>query len=216
MLFDIIIFAVIAAFVFVKFKSVLGNEYDKDVTQERKIKEIKIINALNELVEDAKNKSSSNDIEYIEQDAILQMDKLAKIIDKIDAKHFIEISKKVFEMMLNGYTHQNDKIISQLASKEISDRLVASIKKSKEEKIKIINILIAIDKAIIKKIDINDKSASIYVAFDSQQINYSEDENAKVINGDKGTVNKIAELWQFKKNFSDDNKQWLLVNIENC
>ena len=109
MLFDIIIFAVIAAFVFVKFKSVLGNEYDKEVKQERKTKEIKIINALNELVADIEDKVSSNGIEYIEQDAILQMDKLAKIIDKIDAKNFIEISKKVFEMMLNGYTNQNDK-----------------------------------------------------------------------------------------------------------
>ena len=216
MLFDIIIFAVIAAFVFVKFKSVLGNEYDKEVKQERKTKEIKIINALNELVADIEDKVSSNGIEYIEQDAILQMDKLAKIIDKIDAKNFIEISKKVFEMMLNGYTNQNDKIIAQLASSEISNRLIGSINKSKAEKIKIINILIAIDKAIIKKVDINDKSASIYVAFDSQQINYSQDENSKVIDGDKGIINKISELWEFKKNFADDNRQWLLVNIENC
>ena len=77
-------------------------------------------------------------------------------------------------------------------------------------------LLLDADIVLTKKIDINDKSASIYVAFDSQQINYSEDENGKVINGDKGTINKVAELWQFKKNFSDDNKQWLLVNIENC
>ncbi len=219
MIFDIILFLLIAAFVLIKLKGVLGNEYGDSVNQaenkDRKLKEIKITEAVNNIISDIGHSVSDNAPEFIDTIAIPDMKKLSEIIPNINAKNFVRISKKVFEIILVSYANKDEQMIKQLASQEISDRLINSIKKMSESGTKIVNILIKIDDVIIKKIDILEKIAVIYVFFTSQQINYSEDDKGNLISGDKEVVNKISELWHFQKELNSETTQWLLVNIEN-
>ncbi len=215
MLIDIIIFAALAIFLFIKLKGVLGNEYE-DVPNtasnenKRKIKQVDPI--IEETTIDLSEINSKN---YIDQELLGQIKEISHIFPNFNAKSFIGATKKVFEIMLNSFATKDEVSISTLASKEISSRLIKSIQESISQNIKIVNILVAIDQAIIKKIVVSNNKVNISVFFESQQINYTESVEGKILEGSKGDINKISEIWEFEKANEDANSQWKLISIVN-
>jgi hypothetical protein len=53
----------------------------------------------------------------------------------------------------------------------------------------------------------------IAVYFLSEQINFVKNDKGDIISGSTSTINKVEDVWQFKKNVTSSDPSWLLTSI---
>ena len=85
-------------------------------------------------------------------------------------------------------------------------------RKSKNKRL--VNELIAFDKADIIEAKIERKSALLTVEFYSRIITYVTDENDQVIEGSKDNPVSVIDQWTFKKALKDKSPSWQLISTQ--
>lgn len=75
------------------------------------------------------------------------------------------------------------------------------------------SIIVSIVSQKILEIKLVKNIVFIAVCFLSEQINFVKNNEGDVISGSMSTVNKVEDVWQFKKNINSSDPTWLLVSI---
>ena len=200
--FDILIFGVIAVFLILRLKNILGTKTDindQNVNNKETSKNFSNIIPL----KTNKNNSSSGDVE-----------KILKVDPKFNVDDFLFGSTTFFKMVLESFAKgEIDNIAEYLKASVLKSFKSAINERIKEKETEIIE-LISIKKNEIRSVNITKTSIKISVFFETLQIRALMNKDSKVIDGDKDNEILVKDEWVFERKINSDNPNWVLIETK--
>ena len=190
---DIIILAMIAGFIILRLrgilgrrtgheKKVLGGLFGKKVTQRNTEK--KVVNLSSSKLDDA-----------------------AK-------EQFIEGAKAAYEMIITSFAKGDKNALKPLLNKEIYQSFSDEIDHRKKENLKSELTFVGVKSAEIKNFEKKDNIYTFTVNFVSEIITCKKDKNNKVVEGSPDIIKTVNDIWKFSKNMWSSNPNWYLVETQ--
>jgi predicted lipid-binding transport protein (Tim44 family) len=187
---DIILLAMIAGFIFLRLRGILGKRTGFD------------------------GKSAPQFEEILKNVNIEKKIKSNEIFDEAAQKEFLKGAKIAYETIITDFS-DNDNVLTTskpLLSKKILDQFNnALLERNKSQHTAEITF-IGIESALIKDHKQIDKILEVTVDFVAEIITCIRDKDKKIISGDPEKVKKIYDTWIFSRNISSKNLNWQLVD----
>jgi len=186
---DIILLAMIAGFIFLRLRGILGKktEFDGKIPNQTK-KEFKKVFL--------KQKPLNNDF------------------DEEDQKFFLEGANIAYETIITDFSDSDNKLIASkpLLGKKVYDQFKEALS-DRESKGNFAEItFIGIKSAVIKTHKKIEDSLEVTVDFVSEIITCIKDKDKKIISGDAKKIKTVYDTWVFSKDTKSSNPNWLLID----
>ncbi|WP_341808330.1 Tim44/TimA family putative adaptor protein [Wolbachia endosymbiont (group E) of Neria commutata] len=203
---ELIIYALLAAFIFSRLYNSLGKSTNLSLKK------------LTSVLDVSRNREDDNVLENI-QDYIESPDENSikatyeQILKKnkdFSISHFIKGSSIAFELIIKYFNEGNLTQLKSLLDKDLYSNFAEKIKNRKEL---YESVIVSILTQKITEIKLIKNVVFISVYFLSEQINFVKDSSGNIISGSSSTINKVEDIWQFKKNINSSDLSWLLVSI---
>jgi len=188
---DIILLAMIAGFIFLRLRGILGKRTGFDGKSAPKFEEI------------LKNVNIEKQI------------KSNEIFDDVAQKEFLKGAKIAYETIITDFSDNDNKLTTSksLLSKKILDQFNNALLERDKKQHSAEITFIGVETAIIKEHKKIDKILEVTVDFVAEIITCIRDKDKKIISGDPEKVKRIYDTWVFSKNIDSKNPNWQLVNI---
>ena len=187
---DIILLAMIAGFIFLRLRGILGrrtgHEENLDQKFSRNFQAEKIL----------KEKLNTNNF------------------DEEAKADFLKGAKIAYERIITDFASGNLKNIKSLLSNKVLDQFNEAIKERKKSGYTSKTIFIGINSALIRDHKQINNILEVTVDFISEIISCVKDDNDKVISGDPEKSKKVFDTWKFSKDSRSNNPNWLLTDTQ--
>ena len=186
---DIILLAMIAGFIFLRLRGILGKKtgFDGKISTQFE-KEFKTINT--------------------------SPKPISEKFDEGAQKEFLKGAKIAYETIITDFSDSDNELIASksLLSKKIHDQFKEALleRQSKGHFAEI--TFIGIKSAVVKKHKKVENSLEVSVNFVSEIITCIKDKDKKIISGDSEKIKTVYDEWVFSKNIKSQNPNWLLVD----
>ncbi len=203
---ELIVYALLAAFIFSRLYNSLGRSTGRSTHIN--------FNKLVDILE--KNTVEESNIERYIDNTDENMTAYREILKKdkdFSIDNFIQASSKVFEMIINHFNHGNLTQLKHLVDNDLYNSFAEKI--TSRGTVDQSTVIVSIVTQKITEIKIVRNVVFISVYFLSEQINFSKNDKGEIIAGDTSTINRIEDVWQFKRNVNISDPTWLLTSIKN-
>ena len=186
---DIILLAMIAGFIFLRLRGILGRRSGfegKTATQFEKI---------------LKDVQTKNKIKPKEN------------FDDVAQKEFITGAKIAYETIITDFSDSDNKLTTSkpLLSKEIYTQFNEALKERDKRGHTAEITFIGVNSATIKDHKKEDNFLKVTVDFVSEVITCIRDKEKKIISGDPEKIKKIYDTWIFSRDTRSNNPNWQLI-----
>jgi predicted lipid-binding transport protein (Tim44 family) len=200
--FDIVIFGVIAVFLILRLKNILGTKTDIEDTNINKEQSGKKFSNVFPLKTNINNNSSN------------EVQKIVKVDPQFNVDDFLSGSEMFFKMVLESFVNGNIDNIEEYTKPSVLKSFKNAInERIKENEIEIIE-LNSIKKHEILSANITKTSIKIRVLFETLQIRALMDKDKKIIDGDKDNEILVKDEWVFERKIDTNNNNWVLIETK--
>ncbi|MDA9806117.1 Tim44/TimA family putative adaptor protein [Alphaproteobacteria bacterium] len=200
--FDIVIFGVIAVFLILRLKNILGTKTDiedPNTNKEQSGKKFSNVFPLKTNI----NNDPSNEVQ-----------KIVKVDPQFNVADFLSGSEMFFKMVLESFVNGNIDNIEEYTKPSVLKSFKDAINdRIKENEIEIIE-LNSIKKHEILSVNITKTSIKIKVLFETFQIRALMDKDKKIIDGDKDNEILVKDEWVFERKINTNNNNWVLIETK--
>ena len=186
---DIILLAMIAGFIFLRLRGILGKktEFEEDINSSfhQKTSELKPEVKLNSETFDEKAK-----------------------------KEFLKGAQIAYETIVTNFSKGKLKDIKSLLDMNVYKQFNIAIDERKSKNYSSETTFIGINSAEIKHHQQNKNMLEVTVEFVSEIISCVKDKENKIISGDPEKVKKVNDVWKFSKDSRSANLNWLLIDTQ--
>ena len=188
---DIILLAMIAGFIFLRLRGILGKRTGFEGKAPPQFEEI------------LKN---------------VQLDKNLKELQSFDEKakkEFLSGAKIAYETIITDFSDNDNKITTSkpLLSNKIFDQFNDALKERSAKGHYAEITFIGVNSAIIKEHKKNNNILQVTVDFVGEVITCIRDKEKKIISGNPEKIKKIYDTWVFSRDMKSANPNWQLVDI---
>ena len=186
---DIILLAMIAGFIFLRLRGILGKKtgFEEDI-------------------------ESSFAHEAPPSKPIVNLN--ASTFDENAKKEFVKGAKIAYETIITNFAKGTLKDIKTLLDKSVYQQFEDAIKDRQSKKHSSETTFIGISSAEVKKHEQNKNMLEVTVEFVSEIISCVKDKDDKVISGDPEKIKKVLDTWKFSKDSRSANPNWLLIDTQ--
>ena len=187
---DIILLAMIAGFIFLRLRGILGKRTGFE------------------------GKTTPQFDKILKDVAIKQASSKKEIFDDIAQKEFLNGAKIAYETIITDFSDNDNKLTTSkpLLNKEIFNQFNSALKERSERGHYAEITFIGINSATIKEHKKIDKILNVTVEFIAEVITCIKDKDKKIISGDPEKIKKIYDTWVFSRDITSANPNWQLVN----
>ena len=188
---DIILLAMIAGFIFLRLRGILGKRTGYEGKAPPQFKEV---------LKDIKSK---------------QLSKNTEKFDETSQKEFLKGARIAYETIITDFSDNDNKITTSkpLLNKEIYKQFSDALKDRSNRGHYAEITFIGINSAVIKEHKKIDKILNVTVDFIAEVITCIRDKDKKIVSGDPEKIKKIYDTWVFSRDVTSANPNWQLVNI---
>ena len=216
---DIILFAMIAAFLILRLRSVLGRHKDSSEQQNENKSETFSVkrsndNADSNVVSLPKTKSNKDGAEKeTSAKTVLETGiyKIQTASNDFDPIEFLNGAQAAFEMIVQAFAKGDTDRLKTLLNDEVYNNFLQAIRSREAEKQTLENTLIRIVNCEILEADMVNSFANITIKIASEQINVTRSRDGDVVNGDPEKVSAVTDIWTFARDTSLQNPNWMLI-----
>jgi predicted lipid-binding transport protein (Tim44 family) len=187
---DIILLAMIAGFIFLRLRGILGKRTGFDGKSVPQFEEIlKNVNT--------KKKVEPNDS-----------------FDETAQKEFLKGAKIAYETIITDFSDSDNKLTTSkpLLSKKIFDQFNSALLERNEKKYSAEITFIGVESATIKEHKKINEILEVTVDFVAEIITCIRDKDKKIISGDPEKIKKIYDTWVFSRDTTSKNPNWQLIH----
>tara|TARA_B100000674_G_scaffold411832_1_gene360003 strand:- start:382 stop:969 length:588 start_codon:yes stop_codon:yes gene_type:complete len=186
---DIILLAMIAGFIFLRLRGILGKKtgFEEDI-------------------------DSSFAHESPPTKPAINLN--ASTFDENAKKEFVEGAKIAYETIITNFAKGTLQDIGSLLDKSVYQQFEDAIKDREGKKISSETTFIGINSAEIKEHQQNKNMLEVTIEFVSEIISCAKDKDNKVISGDPEKIKKVLDTWKFSKDSRSSNPNWLLIDTQ--
>ena len=188
---DIILLAMIAGFIFLRLRGILGKRTGFEGKAPGQIQEI-----------------------------LKKVDKVAseKVNENFDIKaqnEFLKGAKIAYETIITDFSDNDNKIVASkpLLNREIFDQFNKALKERSDRGHHAEITFIGVNSAKIKEHKKIGNMLNVTVDFIAEIITCIKDKDKKIISGHPEKIKKIYDTWVFSRDATSTNPNWQLVNI---
>jgi predicted lipid-binding transport protein (Tim44 family) len=187
---DIILLAMIAGFIFLRLRGILGKRTGFEGKVPSQFEKV-----LNNIQTEKKVTIKEN-------------------FDEESQKEFLKGAKIAYETIITDFSDNDNKLIASkpLLSKKIHDQFEEALKERNKRGHFAEITFIGINSAKIKEHKKIDKILNVTVDFVSEVITCIKDKDKKIISGDPEKIKKIYDTWVFSRDTRSSNPNWQLVD----
>tara|TARA_B100001939_G_scaffold108448_1_gene93757 strand:- start:146 stop:742 length:597 start_codon:yes stop_codon:yes gene_type:complete len=188
---DIILLAMIAGFIFLRLRGILGKRTGYEGKSPAQFKEV-----LQKIKVDQNKKPSD------------KFDDEAK-------KEFLKGAKIAYETIITDFGDNDNKITNakSLLNKDIFNQFDDALKERAKKGHVAEITFIGVNKAEIKEHKKIGNILNVTVDFIAEVITCIRDKEKKIVSGDPEKIKKIYDTWVFSRDITSANPNWQLVNI---
>ena len=188
---DIILLAMIAGFIFLRLRGILGKRTGFEGKAPPQFKEVV--------------KNLKVDLSKTPNDKF----------DENDQKEFLKGAKIAYETIITDFSDNDNKITSSkpLLNKEIYTQFNEALKQRSARGHEAEITFIGVNSAKIKEHKKIGKILNVTVEFIAEVITCIKDKEKNIVSGDPEKIKKIYDTWVFSRDITSPNPNWQLVNI---
>ena len=127
---------------------------------------------------------------------------------------FLKGAKIAYETIITSFSSGKIKDLRSLVDKEIINNFNDSIKERKNKGLVSETTFIGINSADIKNFNQSNNMFEVTVDFVSEIISCVKDKDQKIISGDPEKIKKVHDTWKFSRNVKSMNPDWLLIDTQ--
>ena len=187
---DIILLAMIAGFIFLRLRGILGKRSGFE------------------------GKTPTKFDKVLKEVAATQVLKNNDVFDDEAKKEFLNGAKIAYETIITDFSDNDNKLTTSkpLLNREIYNQFNEALKERSERDHYAEITFIGINSAVIKEHKKLDKILNVTVDFIAEVITCIKDKEKKIISGDPEKIKKIYDTWVFSRDTTSANPNWKLVN----
>ena len=187
---DIILLAMIAGFIFLRLRGILGKRTGFE------------------------GKAPTQFDKILKEAVVKQTPKQADIFDEEAQKEFLKGARIAYETIITDFSDNDNKITTSkpLLNKDIFNQFNEALKERDSRGHFAEITFIGINSAEIKEHKKVDKILNVTVNFIAEVITCIKDKNQKIISGDPKKIKKIYDTWVFSRDTTSPNPNWQLVD----
>ena len=186
---DIILLAMIAGFIFLRLRGILGKRTGF-------------------------SEKLSTDFKQKFQKETIKKNLENQTFDDSAKQKFLNGAKEAYEMIVTSFAKGDKNVLKPLLNKEIFQNFSDEIDYRKKENVKSELTFVGIKSAKIKNFEKKDNIYTFTVDFVSEIITCKKDKNNKVIEGNPDIIKTVNDVWKFSKNMWSNNPNWYLVETQ--
>ena len=188
---DIILLAMIAGFIFLRLRGILGKRTGFEGKSAPQFEEV-----LKKVHPEIKIRNSEK-------------------FDENAQKEFLKGAKIAYETIITDFSDNDNKLIKSkpLLSKKIHDQFDVALKDRNNRGHFAEITFIGINSADIKEHKKTDSILKVTVDFVAEVITCIKDKDKKIISGSPDKIKKIYDTWVFSRDTRSNNPNWQLVDI---
>lgn len=136
-----------------------------------------------------------------------------KIADpSFSAARFLEGAAKAFEIIVTAFAHHDTDTLKPLLSPEVFSRFATAIQDREERGETMETELVVLKPPKLESAEMHGDRAIVAVRFQSEQVNTVKDKDGKVIEGDRDQVESVTDIWTFARDSASSDPNWLLIS----
>ena len=188
---DIILLAMIAGFIFLRLRGILGKRTGFEGKAPPQFQEV-----LKNVKLEKNAKQNQN-------------------FDEVAKKEFLNGAKIAYETIITDFSDNDNKLTTSksLLSKKIYDQFNDALKERNSKGHYAEITFIGINSAIIKDHKKTNSILQVTVDFVGEVITCIKDAEKKIISGDPEKIKKIYDTWVFSRDTKSNNPNWQLIDI---
>lgn len=213
-IFDIILFAMLAAFLVYRLRSVLGKRTGHEQRRSDQFStQDDAEEAGNDNVISLPDRASGDAAADIPTNSPLSAGiTQVQIADpSFEVGSFLSGAQSAFEMVINAYATGDGKTLNMLLSPEVYENFASAIRSRELANHTQESTLVGIDSAELLEVEMQESIAVVTAKFVTEQINATIDENDAVVDGDRNAVIKVTDIWTFARDTTSNNPNWKLI-----
>ena len=186
---DILLLAMIAGFIFLRLRGILGRRTGYDGEPAAQFE--KILKDVQPEKQTPKRES----------------------FDDVAQKEFLNGAKIAYETIITDFSDNDNKLTTSkpLLSKEIYNQFDEALKERDKRGHRADITFIGVNSATIKEHKKEDKFLKVTVDFVSEVITCIKDNENKIVSGDPEKIKKIYDTWVFSRDTRSNNPNWQLI-----
>ncbi|MBT3991268.1 MAG: Tim44 domain-containing protein [Rhodospirillaceae bacterium] len=218
---DIILFAMIAAFLILRLRSVLGRHKDSGEPPQR--------NQPDQFSADPQSENGDNVIslpnqgvaenddaeEEIEQEPETPLDiginQIRNAAPDFDRTEFLVGARTAFEMIIQAFAEGDTVLLESLLNNEVYNNFLQAIRSREAENQTLENTLVRIVNGEMIEAYMADSVANVTVKIISEQVNVTRDAEGEVVDGDADHISEVTDIWTFARDTKSNDPNWQLV-----
>ena len=185
---DIILLAMIAGFIFLRLRGILGKRtgYEGKATEQ-----------FDKILKDT---------------TVSQLTKVNNNFDENAQKEFLKGAKVAYETIITDFSDNDNKITTSkpLLNEEIFQQFSEALKERNKKGHYAEITFIGVNSAIIKEYKKFDKILNVTVEFIAEVITCIKDNDKKIVSGNPEKIKKIYDTWVFSRDTTSNNPNWQL------
>lgn len=218
---DIILFALVAAFLILRLRSVLGRRNGHEGpsrnpfgrTQRREKTDEKVVR-----LPDRQDKPTEADPEVAEEAAPpegtpleIGLTQIRVAEPKFNINEFQSGSRMAFELILAAFASGDTATLKNLLSPEVFGNFSQSIRAREDAEETMETTLVGIKSTDVVEAYMAGRTAHITIKFITQQINVLRDKDGEIVEGDLSAINDVTDFWTFARDSRSSDPNWVLV-----
>ena len=188
---DIILLAMLAGFVILRLRNILGRKTGRQ--------------------EKPTNKYFPRGLEVI-KDIENNEDIKTGNVDENAKKQFLKGAETAYEQIITYFAKGDKKSLKPLLEKEMFNRFSEVIDERKNKQLKSETTFIGFKSIKILEFKKIENIYKVTVNFVSEMITYVKDKNNQIIEGNPNTIKTVNDVWRFAKNMWSQDPTWYLID----
>jgi len=191
---DIILLAMLAGFVILRLRNILGRKTGHQGKSTNKFFPQRM-----EIVKDIENNEAIK----------------TGNVDENAKKQFLKGAENAYEQIITSFAKGDKKALKPLLTKEMFNRFSEVIDERASKQLKYETTFIGLKSTKILEFKKIENIYKVSVNFVSEIITCVKDKNNQVIEGNLDTIKTVNDIWSFSKNMWSQNPTWYLVDTSN-
>ena len=189
---DLILLAMIAGFIILRLRNVLGRKTGH---------EGKVVSNLSEK-------------KFEEFKKTIKLKKQPTEFDTNQKKQFLKGAEIAYETIINSFAKGDKKSLKDLVTEEMNKNFESAIEERNSKNIKSELTFIGIKSSTIEKFEKTTEALFFTVKFISEIISFKKDKDNNVIDGDPNKIKTVIDRWKFTRKISSMNPNWYLAETK--
>ncbi|TVR96289.1 MAG: Tim44 domain-containing protein [Rhodospirillales bacterium] len=217
---DIILFALVAAFLVLRLRSVLGRRDGHQAQphdpfkppRERDADDEKVVRLPDRSDRLPERREPEAEPAFSEGSPLESGITQIRVADPdFDPDEFLSGSRIAFEMVLSAFAAGDTQSLRPLLSPEVFKNFAETIRERERAGETLETNLVGIRRAEIVEAYMAGRTAHITVRFVSEQISVVRDQNDEIVEGDPEQVTEVTDTWTFARDTRSRDPNWTLV-----